>query len=423
MKNLSGKRLLVLGGTQATVDIVKIAKSYGVYTIVTDYLETGAAKEIADETAMISTADIDALAEFAVQKKIDGVFTGANEFNIHNCITLCDRLNLPCYTTEQQFMTLGNKRLSKQLCINHEIPVSKEYSLSDDFLSEDLEEIQYPVLTKPVDSNGQQGISICYNPEDLKKGYEKAKRFSPTQNVIVEQYLSGDYIVIYFTLQNGNMTLTAVADKPVIDKEFANGFVRLAQAYVMPSKYIKDIDKKYTHKFQSLVQDLGMKNGCFSIEGIITEDKELHVFEMQYRFGGMKHYEFVAQENGFSILDMHISHALTGEFVGWNVAEVDNPYFNRYYAQLNLILKPGVIKSIQGIDEIKQLSGVTNIQVRKEQGDEIEASGTVNQIFAKISLVGDTKEQLYHLIRKICAFVSVKGIEDEELLIPTTFVH
>ena len=61
MSELKGKRLLVLGGTSASLDIVKNAKEMGVYTIVTDDQTSGVAKAIADETAMVSTTDMEGL--------------------------------------------------------------------------------------------------------------------------------------------------------------------------------------------------------------------------------------------------------------------------------------------------------------------------------------------------------------------------
>ena len=60
MLELEGKRLLVLGGTVSTYDVVSHAKELGAYVIVTDYLDGGVSKEIADESYTISTSDLDA---------------------------------------------------------------------------------------------------------------------------------------------------------------------------------------------------------------------------------------------------------------------------------------------------------------------------------------------------------------------------
>lgn len=60
---------MVLGGTSASYDLVKIAKSMGIYVIVTDNsTQTSLTKNLADEIVSISTADICGLVDFV--KKI-----------------------------------------------------------------------------------------------------------------------------------------------------------------------------------------------------------------------------------------------------------------------------------------------------------------------------------------------------------------
>lgn len=67
------KTLLVLGGTAASLDIVKIAREIGVYTIVTDDRQDGAAKPYADEVVQISTTDHYGLVDFIRERGINGV--------------------------------------------------------------------------------------------------------------------------------------------------------------------------------------------------------------------------------------------------------------------------------------------------------------------------------------------------------------
>jgi len=89
-----GKRLLILGGSSAK-DIVVQAKRMGVYTIVADWDETNKSKEIADESVIVSTTDIDALVALIREKSIDGVFTGPSEFNLQQVMRVCDYPSMP----------------------------------------------------------------------------------------------------------------------------------------------------------------------------------------------------------------------------------------------------------------------------------------------------------------------------------------
>ena len=86
MKDLEGKKLLLLGGPALMSDIVEKAKSMGVYTIVTDWYEPdkSPAKKLADEYWMESVADIDKLTAMIKEHHIDGVFTNYTDSYLVN---------------------------------------------------------------------------------------------------------------------------------------------------------------------------------------------------------------------------------------------------------------------------------------------------------------------------------------------------
>ena len=68
---VEGKRLLILGGSRITCEIIKHAKRMGVVTAVTDWypLEKSPAKQIADEAYYESTSDINAMSKLIQEKK------------------------------------------------------------------------------------------------------------------------------------------------------------------------------------------------------------------------------------------------------------------------------------------------------------------------------------------------------------------
>ena len=80
----NGKTLLVLGSNVGSVEIVHYARAHGAHTIVADYFEPekSAAKLVADEHALISTADVPQLEQLIKARHIDGVLAGISEFNL-----------------------------------------------------------------------------------------------------------------------------------------------------------------------------------------------------------------------------------------------------------------------------------------------------------------------------------------------------
>ena len=94
--NLNGKKLLVLGANPETANIVKVAQSLGVFTIVTDYNPDAPAKKVADKSYNIDAMDVDALYKMAIEEQVDGVIVGVADPLIAPYQKLCERLNLPC---------------------------------------------------------------------------------------------------------------------------------------------------------------------------------------------------------------------------------------------------------------------------------------------------------------------------------------
>lgn len=402
MEDLRGKKLLLLGGPSLMVDVIKKAREMGVHTIVTDWYEpdVSVAKKEADEYRMVSSSDVDALVQLVKDEHIDGVYTQYTDSALPYCQQVCERAGLHFFIDGAQEHMISNKEQSKHLCMQYGIPVSKEYHMTEEFLEEDVAAIEWPVLTKPTDNSGQRGITICNNLEELKAGYAYAKENSKEGGVVVEEYMKGDYLVLNFTLQDGNLYLSGMADKPVIDEKYSNGLIRLPKGYIMPSKYLDLFYEKRFKNFEALAKGIGLKNGNWSVECVCRND-DFYVFEMQFRLGGMRHYTFVQAENGIDTLEMHIRFALTGKFEGYDLSKLDTPYYKKTYCSLNMLLKDGTITRVEGLEILDELPEVKSYLPMHQIGDKVELSGTVFQIFMKASIVAESYDDLKRVLESI----------------------
>lgn len=420
MKSLKGKKILILGGNALTSDIVLKAKELGVYTIVTDWNspETSPAKKLADEYWMESISNIEKLSKMVKEHRVDGVFTNYTDSYLPYYIALCERTGLPCLANLNQVLTISNKDLSKQLCIDHGISVSKRYNISS-INDIDALDITFPVLTKPVDNSGQRGIFVCTSKEDLKKKYSESLGFSSSKNVMIEEYVQGDYTVMFYTIQNGRVTLSTMSDKPVYGT-FENNLPKLPMGYFLPSKYVDLCQKIMVPKVQSFVNSLEIKNGVIGIEAVV-KNNDIFVFEMQFRLGGMRHHNFVLKENGMDLLAMLICFSITGKFEGWDAAKCDNPLFKHAYCSLNVLIKPGYVSKIENIEAVKNIPEVYASQQMIFEGDSVKLAGTVQQIAFKFSLEASSKERLLSVINKIYNTIRVCDEKGNNLVLPLDY--
>lgn len=416
MESLKGKKLLILGGPALMTDVIIKAKEMGVYTIVTDWydVEKSPAKKLADEYWMESVSDIEKLSSLVEERNIDGVFTNYTDSYLPYYVALCEKVSLPCLANIKQIEAISNKDQSKQLCIDHGISVSKRYHVTNVEDIDNLTDITYPVLTKPVDNSGQRGIFVCTSKEELKKLYSESLQFSQSKNVMIEEYVQGDYTVMFYTIQNGHVTLATMSDKPVYGN-FENNLPKLPMGYFLPSKYVSLAQEIMVPKVQAFVNTLGLNNGVIGIEGVV-KDNDIFVFEMQFRLGGMRHHNFVLKENGMDLLEMLIRFSLTGRFEGWDASVCDDAAFKNHYCSLNILIKPDIVSRIENLEYVKKLPQVYAFTQMMYEGDKVSLPGTVQQIFCKFSLVDKSREDLLKVIRHIQETLRVYNESGENLV-------
>jgi len=417
LEEIEGKRLLFLGGTAIASDIVETARKMGVYTIVTDYLENSPAKRIADESHMTSTTDIDAVVRLCKDRGVDGIFAGYFDSILPTYYELCSKLGFPCYGTKEQFERASDKRKFKEMCIKHHVPVIDEFCLDERLAKEQLNQIRYPVIVKPVDNSGSRGISVCRNEDELKDGYKKALSFSGKKEVIIEKYIIGDEIGLNYFAQNGSVELTAMYDRYLEDVD--NAMVRLPLAYVFPSKYFDQFLENEHHAVRRMFMEENFKNGPIFLQGCV-EDKRCHLYEMGYRFNGAKQYQIVSKVCGFNTSELMIRYALTGTMGSFQIKKLANPAMIKHCCTLSLLIKPGKIKKIIGLDAIAKIPQVAGVVPWYFDGDTLggNALGTQQQIAARISIAAETKDELASVIHMVNERFNVLSDNDESLLLP-----
>lgn len=407
--DVSGKKLLVLGGTTLMIHVVKVAQSMGVYTIVTDMAPDSPAKGFADKSFDISTGDIESIVEMARDERIDGIFTGYDDFNTEVAVELSEILDVPFYATKQQIEITKRKNEFKALCRQFDVPVVKEY---------DITNVEYPCVVKPSDSYSAKGITICRSADELNDAIEFALSFSKTGNYLIEKYMDCDCVDcvnIDYVISDGEIFLSAVGDKKVVRQ--ANK-APLTSAVYYPSRhmeaYIRDVDEKVKEMFKHL----GMKNGTVFIESFYDNDGYA-IYEMGYRVGGGQSSILLNEICDVDYVKMLINFALCGKMGNPKHLDSITPKISKYACGLVLLVKSGIISKIIGLDEVRKSDDIINITQYIHEGDEISEKfvGTLGQTFARIHIVSDTEEKMNDTIEFILHTIRVEDKSGNNLLV------
>ena len=95
--DLTDKKVLVMGGTRISCEIIRKAKEMGCYVVVADYnkVEDSPGKQIADEHFEISVTDVDAIVELIHRENIEGVLVGFSDMLLPYYAEICRKAGLP----------------------------------------------------------------------------------------------------------------------------------------------------------------------------------------------------------------------------------------------------------------------------------------------------------------------------------------
>lgn len=403
MSELFGKKLLVLGDT-STADIIINAKKMGVHTIVTGIHPEANTRQLADEAILIPSDDHDALAQYIRDNVIDGVMTGASEFQVLNMIQLCEKVGLPVYVNEKQWNICQNKASFKKLCRKFGVPVVPEYKLSSAMAKEDLAQIHYPVVVKPTDACSSKGLSICSNEEELKAAIPFAIAASESGNFIVEKCITSDYgFGCRYIANDGEIYLSAVNDQYTVD-EF-DGRAHISAVSCFPSKKLDAFRKDINPRIIAMFKSIGLANGTFFMQALVDlEDNQIYFHEMGLRLSGGLNYHMFEAACGYNDVQMMIRFALGGPMATpEDVRRIDPGMHGYLMGSVTVPLKPGVISKIDGVEKVRSCRQVVGINQYYKEGDEVKDSyiGTLSQHFCRVKIMTNSPEEYRGMINFI----------------------
>lgn len=413
--DLTGKKLLILGGNAISCDIVKTAKELGVYTIVTDWnpIEEAPAKLISDEFWMDSLMDYDTLVPKIKERGIDGIITGFTDSWLLPYQHLCELTNLPCYGTKEAFEVTMDKAKFKNYCVENGVPVIPQY----DVVTFDSSIITptNKIIIKPVDNSGSRGVIVCKEANDFKRCMDYALSFSQKKEVIIEKYMDLDSWAASYTSQDFVISLSSLNDRL---EHKCSETAAITTAGIYPSKYLDRFLKEMDPLIRKMYKALGVANGVLSVQGFVDEES-FYVMEMGYRLTGGQHYIFSKYENDISALEQLIHFAITCRMADYSIAEKDNPRFKDLCLNLCILGKEAKVARIEGQECIESIPEVIHANFLKRVGDQIGMDGTTAQKIANLHLVAKDGEDMRRVIEDIFSIIHVYDEEGNELVMDT----
>ena len=379
------RHLLIIGAGILQVPAIQIAREMGIGTIVTDYNAEATGLKLADYPIIMSTKDIEGSVRIArafnERIRIDGVFTAGTDAST-TVAAVAAALNLPGIKYETAEAATNKFKMRKKLS-EHNVPCPKfGCAWNYEEAVKLFHQINPPVVVKPTNNMGARGVMRVDKIEDLQQAFYNAKSNSPVGEAIIEEYMEGPELSIDALVYDGNIWITGVADRII---SYAPYFVETG--HIMPSNLPTEMVQDAINVMKAGIKALGIDIGAAKGDIKITKDGA-KIGEIAARLSGgfMSAYTY-PYSSGVELIKNAILISL-GE------PPIDLvPKHQMVSVEKAIIPKPGIIKSIDGIDKALTIDGVKNIFLLVNVGDTIKSPTNNVEKAGNVIVVAKTRDE------------------------------
>lgn len=377
------KKIMILAGGNDQCALIEELRRFfknDVEIILADMSDKVKAVAYADKFIQISTMDRPAVLATAKEESIDYILTACGDQPLSTMAYVSEQMGLPTYLTENEVRDLTNKRYMKDKMIANGIPTAKHIYIDKDWNGE-MPAFKYPLVVKPVDSNGSKGVKKVFTSDELESSLKEAFKYSISGDVIIEEFKSGEELSCDFYVENGiAKTLSITASKKI--KENYKSFTIVQSYYPAPVSYSEE---RVLEIAQQIVDAWGLKDTPLLVQMIVNED-EYNVLEFSARMGGGSKYHLIQVLSGVDIMKVYVEMVM-GEkphvepSKQWNNAIMSYVY-----------CKPGEYVSLKGFDELKEKGDIYSYFTYRTAPSAIVKSDTSSDRVAGFLVVANSEE-------------------------------
>ncbi len=401
------RKVLVLGGGLLQVPLLKMAKQKGFTVFLADYNKSPPGEKYCDRSKQISTFSIIDNYEYALAEKVDHLLTIGTDQPVYTAAVVSACLNLPYPISPEQGKMVTNKYYMKTRMVEKGIPTPR-FQASSRFQDVFRMPLNYPLVMKPVDSQGQRGIFILNGsewPEQIRHLFTIAKQHSLTGMVIIEEFYQGDEITVNCWVKDGRAFVLLVTDRLHFNDEVALGICKQQR---FPSRAAEAKQKEIEAIVQQLANAFAIRDGPLYLQ-MVTGREGIKVIEFGYRIGGGFESETIPRITGVDILELYFTLITEGRnmFQPKNLKEQV-----KLGSVLFMFAKPGLVAGIKMPSQFK-----TNGKLFIKERDEIGPIANATSRIGCFTCYADRADDYYNLLARFDEEMSVFDQNNTDLLI------
>lgn len=271
------KKILILVAGKSNLPFIQAAKDLGLHVITCDNNPSNPGHKIADENLFIDVYNHEAIIEAVKDKNIDGVMSFVSAHGLNSASIISEYYHLKGYS-QTALKTLTNKGLFRDFLSRNNLNFPA-YQCVDKLDEVDLDQLAYPIIIKPTDKGGSQGVIKINNENELLLNFQTAKEISGLDKVIIEEFIEGESLI------NGDCI---IYKGEIIGKMIGNYIYDNETNKVLPIATVFPAEQSISEALKQVskvIKTLEIPDGIINFEAII-KNNVAYIIEINPRPSG-----------------------------------------------------------------------------------------------------------------------------------------
>ena len=155
------------------------------------------------------------------------IITSFSDLLLERMVKIADKAGLPCYLKPEQLSWYRDKSACRDVLDKLGLPAPGFRKISVELLKQGSEEeiqqsianLQYPLISKPLDKYGSRGIFIIHHSDEVRKKALQTAEYTDCQEILVEEYNDGYEFNMMTWVMDGKVNVISNAAHEKTEKE------------------------------------------------------------------------------------------------------------------------------------------------------------------------------------------------------------
>ncbi|NHA66689.1 ATP-grasp domain-containing protein [Phycicoccus flavus] len=305
---MSGRTLLVLGAAAVQEDAVHAARALGLNVLVCARAADGPAAAAADEFLATDILDVDALERLMRERSVGLVYSVGSDLAMPVVGELAARLGVPALAPREVAATCNDKGAMRRALAGTPAALPFQELRAGEPVRRS---VPLPCIVKPVDAQGQRGVSLVTDEDRFAAAVEAARAHSRTGGAIAERYVGGTEISVNGYLVDGSLVFVLASDRVVWPQ-----YTGLIHKHVVPATTVSaggpGTGRAVADLLAAVCARIGITQGPVYAQ-MKVEDGVPHVVEVTPRLDGCHMWQLIRLATGIDLLDVTLRHLVLDE--------------------------------------------------------------------------------------------------------------